>query len=68
MRLLLISAFVASSIAAHEQAHGKFDASVAEAHMKAFGAAFAADTFDAASLRSLRYRSSATGPARWPCR
>jgi Spy/CpxP family protein refolding chaperone len=55
-----LKASFASSIAAHEQAHGKFDASVAEAHMKAFGAAFAADTFDAASLQTTAHTSIPT--------
>jgi len=39
-----------SSMDAHAQAHGKWDPAAAEAHMKAFGTAFAADTFDANSL------------------
>lgn len=39
-----------SSIKAHGEAHGKFDPAEADAHMRAFSAAFAADTFDAKSL------------------
>jgi Spy/CpxP family protein refolding chaperone len=45
-----LKASFASSLAAHAQAHGKFDPAEADARMKAFGAAFAADAFDAKSL------------------
>jgi Spy/CpxP family protein refolding chaperone len=45
-----LKASFGSSIAAHAQAHGSFNGAEAEAHMKAFGAAFTADTFDANSL------------------
>lgn len=45
-----LKASFASSVAAHEQTHGKFNEDELEAHMKAFGAAFAADTFDANTL------------------
>jgi Spy/CpxP family protein refolding chaperone len=45
-----LRASFASSLTAHTQAHGKFDPAEADARMKAFGAAFAADSFDAKSL------------------
>jgi Spy/CpxP family protein refolding chaperone len=45
-----VKASFESSLTAHAQAHGTFNPAEAEAHMKAFGAAFAADTFDANTL------------------
>ena len=47
-----LRASFASSVAAHESAHGKWVPTVAEEHMKAFGAAFAADPFDAKTLQT----------------